>query len=80
MKLQAFSSMSPDERRKAVSEMAAVAQGAPNGHMGPIDARLAEFEARYEMTTAAMIAAFKAGKVQDTADIAAWLVLARVRG
>lgn len=80
MKLQAFSTMTPEQRREAVSAMAAVAKGAPNGQMGPINARVAEFEARYEMTTADMITALRSGKLQDTADIAEWLVIARARG
>jgi len=80
MKLQTFGRMTPDQQREAVAGLAAVAKGAPNGQMGPINAKLAAFEARYEMTTARMIAAFKSGQIPDTADIAEWLVIAKARG
>ncbi len=80
MKLQAFAKMSADEKRDAVADIAAASMGPPNGQMEPINAKLAAFEARYEMTTTEMIASFKAGKLADTADIAQWLVLARARG
>jgi len=80
MKLQAFAKMTRHQKRDAVAGLAAAAAGPPNGQMGPINAKLAAFEARYEMTTADMLAAFKADKLSDTADIARWLVIASARG
>ena len=39
--------------------------------------RVAAFEAKYGMTTAQMLEAFRAGAIEDTADIAEWQVLSK---
>lgn len=45
-----------------------------------VRAKLAEYEEQYGMTTAEMKAAFKNGRLNDTPDIARWLVLSRLSG
>jgi uncharacterized protein YqgV (UPF0045/DUF77 family) len=78
MKLRDFAVLPPAKKREVVASLVSASMEPSNGK--GIKARLSAFETRYEMTTAQMLAAFKAGKLDDTADIAAWLVFARVRG
>jgi hypothetical protein len=67
------------ERARVIDEMGALATGKPNGQIKVLDAEIAEFEIRYEMSSEDMRAAFARGQVRDTADIANWLILLRAR-
>jgi len=80
MKLKTLATMSPEKKRQAVASLVTASLGPPNGQLRDLDARLAVFEGKYRMTTAKMLAAFKAGELEDSADIAQWLVFAKVRG
>ena len=53
--------------------------GKPNGSLSAIDAQLTALETRYEMTSEEMLARFKSGKQDDTADISRWMMLLSVR-
>lgn len=80
MKLKTLATLPPDQKRRAVATLVTASLGPPNGQMTELDARLVAFEGKYGMSTEVMIAAFKAGKVEDSADFAHWLVLAKARG
>jgi hypothetical protein len=80
MKLKTLASMPPEKKRQAVASLVTASLGPPNGQLKDLEARLAVFEGKYGMTTSEMLSAFRAGHLDDSADIAQWLVFAKVRG
>lgn len=80
MKLRTLAEMSPQKKRETVASLVSASMGPPNGQMTNVQARLAEFEKKYGMSTDAMVAAFRAGRLDDTADVAQWLVFSKARG
>ncbi|MBI3071424.1 MAG: hypothetical protein HYY84_04770 [Deltaproteobacteria bacterium] len=66
-------------RNVCLDKLVSRATATPNGQLAELDARIREFEARYEMTSAKMRAAFKKGAIADTSDIAKWLLLLDIR-
>lgn len=77
MKLKDLAVLSPDKKRKAVASLVTASLGKPNGRTTGVDAKLAAFERKYDMKTTAMLVAFKAGRLEDTPDIAQWLIFAQ---
>jgi hypothetical protein len=80
MKLRALAALPPSQKRAAVASIVSASMGPANGQMASVDARLAVFEEKYGMTTKQMLVAFKSGRLEDTADIAQWIVFSKVRG
>lgn len=80
MKLRTLAEMSPQKKREAVASLVSASMGPANGQMTNVQARLAEFEKKYGMSTDDMVAAFRAGQLDDTADVAQWLVFSKARG
>ena len=79
MKLEEFSRMDASGQRSAVEEISRCALAPRNGQAHSIDARILAFEVRYEMTSQVMRERFATGELQDTADLARWLMLLQVR-
>ena len=72
--------MTEAERRMTLNDLADAAMAPRTAAQAKaLDARLAEFEVRYEMSSADMLRGLADGKVRDTADIAKWAILARLR-
>lgn len=69
-----------EERSRKLSELVEDARSPRNGQARDIDARLRAYEIQYGMTSEEMRAKFRAGKQEDTADIARWLMLLSIAG
>ena len=75
-----LSKMSKTAKGRALDKLVHAAQrGKPNGGLSSIEAEIRAFETRYEMTSAEMRERFRAGMLNDTADIARWLLLVSAR-
>ena len=79
VRLSDLSKMSPGDRDREMGALAQRAAAKPNGQLKTLDAEIGQLEIRYQMTSDSMRAAFAKGEVRDTADIARWLILLRVR-
>ncbi len=80
IKLKALYEMSAQEREKTLSELVKGANLPRNGHPSRLDARIREFEVRFEMTSAELHERLRAGVLEETAEIAKWLFLLDARG
>ena len=80
MKLKELAKLSPQEKRHAVAQLVAESKSPPNGQMKNLTARLESFEAQFNMSTADMLVAFRSGQLEDSAELAQWLVLSRAGG
>jgi len=69
-----FTGLPEAEKAAAVREFARDALRAPNGEVKLVDAKIRQFECRYEMTSERMEALVAQGKYNETADIASWLI------
>jgi hypothetical protein len=79
MKLGQLSKMQEGERGRALGELVRAAKAKPNGQMREIDGRIRAFEIRYEMTSTEMRERFRRSELADTAEVAQWLMLVRLR-
>ena len=66
----------PEERRQWLAKVRA--PRVP-GEVTKLDLEIRELEQRYGMTTEEMKIAFRRGEVEDTPDIARWLILASLK-
>jgi hypothetical protein len=72
--------MSEEERSSALSGLVQEALASPNGEAKQmLEAQITEFERRYEVSSSRMMEELSAGKRQETAEIASWLMLIRLR-
>ncbi len=71
--------MSEEERGQVLGALVEEARSPANGRIAELDARIAEFERRYELPSADMVAEIESGTRKETDDIASWLMLIRVR-
>ena len=78
--LKALSEMPVQEREKALSALVQRAKLPRNGQTAGLDARIREFEVRFEMTSAELHERLRAGDLKETAEIAKWLFLLEARG
>lgn len=79
MRLNVLTELSAADRARAVEELGRKATAPRNGQAQGIDARIHEFEIRYEMTSVQMCERFARGEMRDTSDVSRWLMLLRVR-
>ncbi len=80
IKLKALSEMSPREREETLSALVKGAILPRNGQTSRLDARIREFEVRFEMTSTELHERLRAGNLKETAEIAKWLFLLEARG
>lgn len=73
-RLSDLAQLSATERDAAVRDIARSAVARPNGEMEAVQARIRAFERQYEMSSATMEARLAAGALQETADVASWLI------
>ena len=78
MKLATYATLSPESQGHAVATLVAKSMGPPNGQLGWLETKIKAFEQSHGMTTAEMVDAFKAGRIEDTSEVAQWLILAKV--
>ncbi|MFZ5623704.1 MAG: hypothetical protein ACOY71_04635 [Gemmatimonadota bacterium] len=71
--------MTPEQREMVLSELVRNAQLPRNGQRAEIDARIRDFEHRYEMNSQELLVALREGRQRETAEIAQWLFLLQVR-
>ncbi len=74
LRLSDFAKLSVREKDIAVRDIARRALAKPNGEMSAVEARICDFERRYEMTSTTMEARLADGALDETADIASWLI------
>jgi hypothetical protein len=68
----------PDREREAALARLAGRGIQPNGEIFAIKARVAEFEAKYRMTTEQLRSGLRDGTVKESSDISQWLFLSDV--
>jgi hypothetical protein len=71
--------MSEAERGRVLDVLVEGARSPANGRIADLDARIAEFERRYELPSTEMVAEVRSGVRKETDDIASWLMLLKVR-
>ena len=74
LRLSDLSLLSVTERDAAVRELARGALARPNGEMEAVEARIRAFERKFEMSSATMEARLESGDLQETADVASWVI------
>lgn len=71
--------LSKEERSAAIDKLVDAAYGPPNGLLEDLEARIRKFEFRYETSSERMRKELLEGERKETADIASWLMLLRLR-
>ncbi len=74
LRLADLANLSPTERAAAVRDLARSALAPSNGELEAVGSQIRALERRYEMTSAAMESKLAAGALQETAEIASWLI------
>lgn len=77
--LSRLKSASPGERDELLSGLVRGARQPVNGYAGKLDDRIAEYERRYEMPSDEMAERVNNGTLQETDDIASWLMALKVK-
>lgn len=77
--LSRLKSEPPKKRDELLSGLVSGAREPANGYADLLDARIAEYERRYELPSAAMVEQVESGALKETDDIASWLMLLKVR-
>lgn len=71
--------MTPRERDGVLSQLASEAVAPTNGQLVAVNARIRSYEARYEMSSAQLLARLHKDEIRETAEIASWLFLLNVK-
>ena len=71
--------MPAEDRERALAELVAMANSPENGQRAALNARLREFEQRYELSSTDLPEALRFGRIRETADISRWLFWLEVR-
>ncbi len=79
VKMSEYREMSEEKRAEVVNALAQNALKSPNGQAERLDAEIAEFERRYEVTSGRLLKELYEGERLETADIARWLWLLDLR-
>lgn len=77
--LSRLKSASPDRRDELLSGLVSDARGPANGYVDRLTARIAEYERSYELSSLAMVEQVSSGYLEETDDIASWIMLLKVR-
>ena len=75
----ALRQMTDAERARVLDAAFDWPQDALDNYLAVLDARIREFEHRYEMASSALSEAMLSGRLHDTADVSAWLFWAHLR-
>ena len=80
VRLSDLSYMSESERNQELGKLVEVAkQNRNNGSDPLLNARIRQFEMRYEMSSDTMRERLRTGEIRETAEIAKWLFLLSLR-
>jgi hypothetical protein len=71
--------MSEAQRERVLNMLLKHARAPADGRVAELDARIAEFERRYELPSTEMVTEVESGIRKETDDIASWLMLLKVR-
>lgn len=74
LRLADLSNLSAPEKDVAVRDLAQRALARPNGELAAVGLQIRDFERRYEMSSATMQAKLASGAMQETAEVASWLI------
>lgn len=75
VRLAALYALPPAQREAALRDLLDRALGPANGHLAQVRAQVAEFERRYEMSSAELIRRLERDEQVETDDVAEWLFL-----
>ena len=78
IKLADLANMSREDQERELASLTRAA-AARDGRRAMLDSRIRRFELRYEMSSAQLAAALRAGTVRETAEIAEWLFWVETR-
>lgn len=79
VKLSDLYSLPKQEREAVLDRLVEAAYEPPNGQIEELEARISDFELRYEVPSIRMLEELSRGQLKETADIASWLMLLRLR-
>lgn len=71
--------MTEGEKEESFAALVNAARTNGHGAVHMTEARIKEFEVRYEMSSAALLKGLSEGTVRETAEVAEWLFLLSVR-
>ena len=71
--------MTEEERSRVIAAALQEPPEAIDNYLLVLDARLREFEHRYELPTSALSGSLASGRLHETADIASWLFWAKLK-
>lgn len=77
--LSSLKSAPPNRRDELLSGLVSGARESVDGYADRLDTRIAEYERRYELSSTAMVGQVESGALEETDDIASWLMLLKVR-
>ncbi len=79
IKLNALAALSEGEREQILAKLIHGARLPRNGQASALDARIRDYEIRFEMTSEELHQELRAGRLRETAEIAHWLFLLGAR-
>jgi hypothetical protein len=79
VRLSDLQGMSEAQRESVLGMLLKHARAPADGRVAELDARIAEFERRYELPSTEMVTEVESGIRKETDDIASWLMLLKVR-
>ena len=80
LNLTEFGVLSPTQQADCVQRWVAARSEPLNGQLAELDAKIASFETRYEMSSESMCQKLSDGSLPETADICSWQILLELRG
>ncbi|MBE9178720.1 hypothetical protein IQ268_09120 [Oculatella sp. LEGE 06141] len=83
IKLSQLAATSPEQKASEIDSLINAALNPDKQHLeqqcNEVDARIKEFECRYEMSSDAMKQQLSQGLIKETAEICSWLLLLKVK-
>lgn len=79
VKLSDLAKMPQSDSDQILSDLVSSAKARRNGQRAILDARIRDFEIRYEMTSETLHERLRSGACHETAEIARWLMLLAAR-
>lgn len=79
VRLSDLAALTPAAREIALAELVSVARAPVNGQGVAVQARIAEFEQRYEMSSEDFRLRVERHEIEETADYARWLFWIKLR-
>lgn len=77
--LSRLKSAPSEEREELLSTLVTESCAPANGYVDRVSARIEEYERRYELSSLEAVERVGSGDLEETADVASWLMLLKVR-